>query len=164
MAEDNKILRLVYTLFLGVLLAVFVGVGTATFYTSPKMPQYPIELNTGGKVLTPTQIETQNNFDRQMRAYDNAMKPYNRNTSIITLCAGVIFLVISLVFEHRIKLLADGVLLGGLFTLIYSIGRGFASQDTKYTFLTVTIGLIVVVFLGYHRFVKEKDIVGDVKK
>ncbi len=156
MSEDNKILRLVYTLFLGVLLAVFVGVGTATFYSSPRMPQYPIELNNGGKELTPSQIQIQNNYDQQIRVYDNAMKPYNRNTSIITLCVGVIFLVISLVFEHRIKLLADGVLVGGLFTLIYSIIRGFASQDTKYTFLTVTIGLIVVLFFGYHRFVKER--------
>jgi enoyl-CoA hydratase/carnithine racemase len=59
-----------------------------------------------------------------------------------------------LVFEKKIKILAEGIMLGGLFTLIYSIGRSFASEDAKYSFLVVSIGLVIVIYLGYHRFVR----------
>jgi len=147
-------LRLVYTFFLGVLLAIFVGVGVATYYPGPKSVEFPVELNSYGKEPTAEQLAIQKSYDIKMQQYNKDMRPYNRNTSIIVLCAAVIFLVISLIYEKRIKILADGVMLGGLFTLVYSIGRSFASQDTKYTFLTVTIGLLIVLYLGYHRFVR----------
>ena len=35
------ILRVVYTLFIGVLFAILVGVGIAAFYEEPKEPEYP---------------------------------------------------------------------------------------------------------------------------
>ncbi|QQS18821.1 hypothetical protein IPL68_02020 [Candidatus Saccharibacteria bacterium] len=46
-------------------------------------------------------------------------------------------------------------MLGGLFTLIYSIGRGFASQNSKYVFIAITVGLALVIYLGYRRFAHE---------
>ncbi len=82
------------------------------------------------------------------------MEPYNRNVSIITLSTAMVLLAASLAFEKKIKIIADGVLLGGVFTLLYSLGRSFASGDTKYTFADVSIGLAVAIYLGYHRFVK----------
>lgn len=45
-------------------------------------------------------------------------------------------------------------MLGGLFVLLYSLGRGFASENSKYVFVVVTVGLVTVLYLGYHRFVK----------
>lgn len=162
--EDNKILKLVYTFFLGILLAIFVGVGINTFYPGPKAPEYPIELNTYGKELTTQQAVLQRTFDKKQRQHEEKMKPYNRNVSILTLISAVIFLVISIVFEKRMKIISDGIMLGGLFTLLYSIGRGFASEDSKYVFLVVTVGLIVVLYLGYHRFVQEHTASNKPKK
>lgn len=49
-------------------------------------------------------------------------------------------------------------MLGGLFTLFYSIGRGFASEDSKYMFIMVSVGLLLVLFLGYHRFVSPRSL------
>jgi hypothetical protein len=153
MKEENKFLKLTYTFFLGILLAIFVAVGVITFYPSPKTVAYPVELSTPTPGLTTKQIALQKSYNLMSQQYDNDIKTYDRNTSIITLGAAVIFLVISIIFEKKIKIIADGVMLGGLFTLIYSIGRGFASQDTKYTFLAVTVDLVIVLYLGYHRFV-----------
>lgn len=155
MSEDNKVLKLVYTFFLGILLSIFVGVGISAFYPGPEMPEHPSEYSTFGEKLTPAQEEQLNQFDAQMRQYDEDLKPYNRNVSIITLGAAVILLVVSLVYEKRIRFIADGVLLGGLFILLYSIGRGFASDNEKYVFLVVSIGLAIVLYLGYHRFVHD---------
>jgi hypothetical protein len=50
--------------------------------------------------------------------------------------------------------MADGVMIGGLFVLLYSLGRGFASENSKYVFIVVTVGLVTVLYMGYHRFVK----------
>lgn len=164
MKEDASVLRLLYTFFVGVLLAVFVGVGVATFYTAPKSPEYPIELNTLGKEPTAEQLALERKYSMKMEEYNEVMKPYNRKTSLITLCAAVILLGISLIYEKRMKILAEGVMLGGLFTLIYSLGRSFAADDTKYSFLAVTVSLVIVLFLGYHRFVSGHNSVAKAPK
>lgn len=156
--ERSKMLQLVYTFFLGVLIAVFVGVGINTFYAPPKAPEFPVELNSYGKDLTSQQAEKQREFDSQNLAYQNELKPYNRNVSIMAMSAAVILLAISILFENRIKVIADGIMLGGLFTLLYSIGRGFASEDSKYMFVMVSVGLLLVLFLGYHRFVRPRHL------
>jgi hypothetical protein len=152
--EDNKILKLVYTFFIGILVAIFVGVGIATFYPAPPAPQWPIELNTLSKQPSVEEEQVQKAYDKKMQAYQEESKPYNQNVSIITLFASVILLSLSIALEKKIKIIADGIMLGGLFTLLYSIGRGFASENTKYVFIAVTIGLAVALYLGYHKFVK----------
>lgn len=157
MKESNGILKLVYTFFLGLMLAIFVGVGINTFYPGPKAPEFPVVLNTVGKEPTNQELAVQRAFDVKMEQHNKDMRPYNRNVSILTLTAAVIFLAISLVYEKRMKVIADGVLLGGLFTLLYSIGRGFASENSKYMFVMITIGLAIVIYLGYHRFVQEHN-------
>ena len=156
MREDTKILKLFYTFFLGLLLAIFIGVGINTFYEGPQAPEYPTALNSVGKngELTPEQVAIQKQWDQDTAQYDEAMKPYNRTVSMLALGAAVVFLAVSMVFEKRIKLMADGVMLGGLFSLIYSLARGFASDNSKYVFAMVSISLVIVLYLGFHRFVR----------
>ncbi len=155
--EDNRILKVVYTFFLGLLLAIFVGVGIDTFYPGPTPPTYPTVLDAYGKNPTPELTKTQQEWDLKMSAYEKAVKPYNRNVSLIALGAAVILLAASIAFEKKIKFVADGVMLGGLFTLFYSLIRGFSSNNSKYVFVVITVGLIVVVYLGYRRFVKTHE-------
>ena len=155
MAEDTRIIRVIYSFFLGVILAIFVGVGVNTFYPGSKEPGYPPEsMNYSVKEPTAEQIAAEKQYNEQWEQHQKDMQPYNRNVSIITLVAAVSLLAISLVYERKIKFIADGVMLGGLFTLLYSLGRSFASEDSKYIFTVVSVALIVVLFLGYHRFVR----------
>lgn len=143
---------------MGVLIVIFVGVGISAFYPAPDSPDYPTNATYyEAKEPTEEQIASQKKFDEENKAYMENMKPYNRNVSIMTLAASVILLVISMVYEKKISILADGVMMGGLFALIYSIGRGFASEDNKYVFMTVSIGLAVAFYLGYRRFVKPQS-------
>ncbi len=151
MIESSKLLQLIYTLFVGVLLAIFVGVGISAFYPGPPAPKFPTELNSYGKVMTVEQEKAQRDFDKNMEAYQEKQKPYSRNVSMIVLVAAVLFLVASILLETKIKAISDGVMLGGLFSLLYSIGRSFVAENSKATFLTVSISLAVVLYLGYHR-------------
>lgn len=38
------VIKIIYTIFIGVLFAIFVGVGIDAFYPYPKEPDYPAEL------------------------------------------------------------------------------------------------------------------------
>ncbi len=159
--EDNKAITIVYTLFLGLLLAVFVGFGIRTFYTPPESPAYPElglvperQLDESDQAEgTKQELEYQVEYD----AYQSEMQVYHRNVSIASLLIAVGFLVFSLTVGLHIKVLSDGILLGGLFLLIYSIGRSFAAEDPTYSFVTLTVAVVIALYLGYRRFNPQKS-------
>lgn len=85
------------------------------------------------------------------------MKIYNRNVALIAIVASIITLFVSLTFFKQILLIADGLLLGGVFTLIYSIIKGIASDDDKFRFLMVSAGFIIAVVLGYLKLITKTE-------
>jgi hypothetical protein len=153
---DDKVLRIVYTFFLGVMLALFAGLGIRTFYAPPEMPEFPVELSVpqSGEP-TPEQVQQQREFEQEQRAFQDELEVYNRNVSIASTVSAVAMLVLSLLLEKKNRVITNGIMLGGLFTLLYAVGRGLVSGDATTTFITVTIGLGVVLFLGYRRFVQH---------
>lgn len=154
------ILRYIYIVFIGVLLATFVGVGIAAFYPGPKQPEPPsllkycsLETAKGEKLSQEFKTE-QEKFDKEVKIYEEKDQRYSRNVSIISLSAAIIILITSLTLLSKIYLIADGVLLGGVLTLFYSLIRGFNSQDEMFRFIVVSVGLVVSLTLGYLKFIK----------
>lgn len=154
-------IKVIYAFFVGLLLSIFVGVGVSAFYPAPKAPDYPSVLEAPEKPMTPetsdVQSDARREYEREYEVYRGKSAAYNRNVSIIVLAAAVVFVVVSLLFEARIRIIADGILLGGIFTLIYSIGRSFEAEDSKYTFLVVAVGLVIALFMGYLRFIRPQE-------
>ncbi len=161
-----KVLRVIYTFFVGILIGLFVGVGIAAFYPEPTYPDMPAELKVmqipAEPQADPTTQEVQKSsklvqkqaeYDKLTRAYEQKMKIYNRNVSIIALIASIIILVISLTTFNNLEVLADGLLLGGVISLLYSVARVFGSGDDKVRFVVVSAGLAVALILGYVKFV-----------
>jgi len=153
------ILKLIYTLFLGLLVALFVGLGIDAFYPGPKAPDYPSELN-----LQKTdcgnyeQLKAlQADYDQKQKTFEEQSKVYNRNVSMLSLAGAIIVLIASFALLAKIKMIADGILLGGVFTTAYSILRGLMSEDSRFRFLIVTIGLIIALILGYMKFIRPKE-------
>lgn len=132
--EARKSLTVIYTFFLGLILSIFIGFGINTFY------EFKTDYSSEG--------ETE-------ELYLQDVETYNRNVSIVALVASILLLIIGLAFEEKLKNLADGFLLGGLFTLVYSMIRGIAANDSKYVFIIASIGLVAVLYLGYHRFLQR---------
>jgi len=152
------VLKIIYTVFLALIIALFVGLGIDAFYPSPKAPEYPVVLQSYKEMCeaTPEQKAAQAKFDQEQRDYIEAMKPYNRNVSMISLSAAIIVLILSLTLLAKIKMIADGILLGGVFTTIYSIIRGLMTDNTKFRFSIVVVGLIIALVLGYIKFIRQK--------
>jgi hypothetical protein len=155
------LIKYVYIVFIGILLAAFVGVGIAAFYKGPKPPEYPVELQypeikENAYLATPSaqRVKLQQEQDSQFKEFRNLDEIYQRNVSIIALLAAVIMLVISLTLLKQIQVIADGLLLGGVITLGYSVVRGFGSNDDMVRFMVVTASLLVTIILGYIKFVR----------
>ena len=160
------VLKLVYTVFIGVLLAIFVGVGIAAFYPEPESPEtptllklYKLPTDPSRDPMVSAQLQKeQEAFDEVLEIYGEKMEKYNRNVSIISLVAATLILIISLTLFRKLLIIADGLLIGGVITLLYSVARVFGSGDDKLRFLVVSIGLVVSLILGYLKFIEpSKD-------
>lgn len=160
-STQTKALEIIYTFFVGILVAVFVGVGIAAFYEEPKEPQYPAMLKVysvpvapGTASTTSAQLEqVQTKYDKDYIVFQEKMNVYNRNVSIIALIAAIILSAVSITFFKNLRVIADGLLLGGVITLLYSVVRIFGSGDDKVRFLVVAVGLVVALALGYKKFI-----------
>lgn len=153
--EDN-ILKVIYTFFLGLLLALFVGMGISTFYPAPSEPESPVGLYetqpTDSKTISEEQAAADRRYQEQWQEYNEKMQVYNRDVSILSLIISVLLLVLAFTLERRNTILSNGLLLGGVFTLAYAIIRGIMSENTQYRFIAISVALAIVVYLGYRRF------------
>ena len=147
-------IRYIYTFFVGLFLAIFVGMGIAVFYPAPKAPEAPIWYD---KQLTTQELKAQQQYDIKQKAYNKELWRYNRNVSMIVLVCAIIILAISLLLTEKLGVLADGILLGGIFTLVYGIGRGMATDSNKYRFLVAGLGLAMTLGLGYIKFARRPE-------
>ena len=145
-------MRIVFTFFVGAILALFVGFGIHTFYPPPEPPDTAlVQLK-----ANPTDAEVAEASAAQ-KAYDTAYQSYSRHVSIVSMGGAVLFLALSLGLERKNKVMANGILLGGLFTLVYGVARGFVSRDTTTLFITLSVALALVMVLGFRRFRRPQD-------
>lgn len=157
------LLKYVYVVFIGVLVALFVGVGIAAFYPGPKAPEasyYPAKDFYQNPPSASESAELRR-LDREQQKiwqdFQQRTEEYNKNVSIIAVISAILILAISFFLSKKILSIADGLLLGALLTLIYSIIRSFNSKDYKFMFIVVTIGLIIAIILGYTKFIKPLE-------
>jgi len=154
------VLKAIYIVFIGILLATFIGVGIAAFHQGPKEPERPPLIEYCSPEATRDTLAyedfkiEQEKFDAEMNVFQEQAKIYNRNVSLISLTAAIIILILSLTLFNKIYLIADGLLLGSVLTLVYSIIRGFSSQDEMFRFAVVTVSLVLALTLGYLKFIK----------
>src|SRR4030042_1653522 len=158
--DKDAVLKLIYTFLIGIFVVLFVGVGIAAFYPEPKFPEAPTAIKYGspesiksGEQSEETKAEIEK-FDKEEKEYQIQSRIYNRNVSIIALTASILIVIASPTLFKEILLIADGLLLGGVFTLLYSVGRGFGAEDNKFRFVVVTVGLIISLILGYVKFIQ----------
>jgi len=167
LVQKNRTIEIIYTLFLGIMISVFVGLGIDAFYSEPAYPEMPADLKVYSAPIEESEqnsieakriLDSQKEYDKKIAEHQEVLNAYNRNVSIIALIASVTALSISLVLSHKLLVIADGVLLGGVFTLLYSVARVFGSGDDKVRFLVVAVGLCIALILGYIKFIRPASV------
>ena len=63
---------------------------------------------------------------------------------------------VSLIRADQLPVINNGLLLGGVFTMLYGTGWTLASGDSQLRFWVMAFALLITLALGYVRFVRER--------
>ena len=161
-------LRTIFSFFLGLMLVAFAGVGVYTFYPPPDEFNTQIrELNRREEMIRDSRPADQlTEEDRaQIRevnqeryalqdALREAQRPWGRTTSIILMITATLAMAVSLIRADQLPVISNGLLLGGVFTMLYGVGWIIATDVSKARFVVMAIALVITLALGYARFVR----------
>jgi len=152
-----SLIKSLYIIAIGLLVAAFIGFGVETFYPSPKAPEYPTELNYNDKGdLDQVSRDKQKEYDKNWKAFQQKESDYNQTVAVVLIIISVVLLAASIVGLSKLDIIGDGVTLGGVFTLFYGIFRAVATQEAIFRFVAVGIALFIIVALTYWKFLKAK--------
>ncbi len=121
---SQSVLQVIFSVFLGLVVTAFVGIGVNTFYPEPEyvagsQPDY---------------------------------SQWRLITSIVLLSCATLVMLLSLAIAEAGAVLANGALLGGLFTMIYAVGLGMSTANQWPRFAVMTAALAITVGVGWWRF------------
>jgi len=174
--------RVLYSIFLGFLVCMFVVWAMAAWFPTPQwsneypgverraeqpIPPSSDELNflsPGEREIRMQEYEADRATYREWEAghedwereFEKKMDAQGMTVALISLLIAVVVTSATLLYSGRLQVITEGVLLGGIFTLIYSIGWCFV-RAPKIAVVSVGIGLVVTLVLGYVKFVRNPD-------
>ena len=117
-------LQIIFAFFLGLVVVAFVGIGVNTFYPAPEW------------------------------AADEGLSyaQWQLWTGIILLVIATALLAVSLALPEVQVVISNGVLLGGVGTMLYAVGMTISTDYSIWRFIVVAIALVVTVGIGYLKF------------
>jgi hypothetical protein len=125
--RTNNALQIIFAFFLGLVVVAFVGIGVNTFYPEP--------------------------------AYVDGRPEYagwQLTTGIILLVCATIILAVSLFLPEAQGVLSNGLLLGGVFTMIYAVGVTVSSSASVLRFVVAAVALAVTIAIGWLKFARRR--------
>lgn len=126
--KTNTVLQIIFAFFLGLVVVAFVGIGVNTFYPEPAYVDGRPDQYVGWQLTT----------------------------GIVLLICATIVLAVSLFLPESQAVLSNGILLGGVFTMIYAVGMTVSSNASVVRFVVVAVALAVTVAIGFLKFVRGK--------
>jgi hypothetical protein len=168
--SDRSGLHTIFSFFLGLMVTAFVGVGVYTFYPPDKTvdrqreqlnrQEQAIRNSKAANDLTPADREQiQKLTDRRNQLADTSqegLERWGRSTSIILIAFATLVMAVSLIRADQLPVISNGLLLGGLFSMIYGVGWIIATDTSVTRFAVMTVALVITLGLGYVRFVRRR--------
>jgi len=162
-------LRTIFSFFLGLVLTAFVGVGVYTFHRPPEQFDSQIrdlsrreqairDSRPPGELSGADRDQVQDISRRRNALADaatEARKPWGRSTSIILMVFATLIMAVSLVRADQLPVISNGLLLGGVFTMLYGVGWIVATDTSVTRFAVMAAAVAVTLALGYVRFVRR---------
>lgn len=162
-------LRTIFSFFLGLMLTAFVGVGVYTFHPPPEQfdaqirdiarQEQAIRDSKPTDALEASDRDQIREITRQRNDLEDgaakARKSWAQSTSIVLMVFATLTMILSLVRAEQLPVISNGLLLGGVFTMLYSVGWIIASDTSITRFLVISAGLVITLGLGYFRFVRR---------
>ncbi len=159
-----KVVNFVLGLATAVILAALIGLGISAFYPAPVAPAYPnYPLVAPTPVCPPNpatpctvvQQQSQEQYDQQQALYQAQQDAYTaedaiygRNLFIIANIIGIIVFAIGFWLVLAASLASNavpvGIMLAGLWSIVYGYVRGWGSVDDQMKFF---VGLVIAVLV-----------------
>lgn len=172
-ASRSAGLPTIFSIFLGLMLTAFVGVGVYTFHPSPQ-PELrrqlqeldrrqeavrdarpPEALDEADRQALEEIREERNRLQDQMR---EVWAEWGRSTSIILIAFATLAMAVSLVRGEQLPVISNGLLIGGVFSMLYGVGWIVATDTSVSRFVVITVALVITLALGYLRFVRGQAV------
>lgn len=170
--RQNYALQTIFSFFLGLMVLAFIGIGVNTFYESPDQRNQPeldklyrqqeqINRAAVGKAFTPAQeaenAAVQEKIDALQKDLEAKRQIWARNTSIVLIVFATLVMGISLIRSEQLRVISNGLLLGGLLTMIYGSGWVIFSGQSTARFAVIVFAFVVTLALGYLKFARQHD-------
>ena len=178
------VLQAIFAVFLGLMITAVVGVGVYTFHPNPAEDaqeqindlyeqraqiegcgpgsvgpcEGPDQMSAAERAqiaAIDTQIEELGDDSQAQR------ESWGQSTSVILIVIATALMAVSLLLGESVTVLSNGILLGGLFTMLYGVGWGLAAGNSVTRFLVLVAALAVSLALGYVKFVRGKHPAGE---
>jgi len=165
-------LQTIFGFFLGLMVTSFVGVGVYTFYPSPERvsrdrsvplerQQQEIRNSKAPNDLTPEDRAKIQDLQKELNKIQDesraASATWGRRTSIILIALATLAMAVSLLRAVQLPVISNGLLLGGVFTMIYGVGWIIVTDTSTARFFVMTVALAITLGLGYVRFVRQRS-------
>lgn len=167
--RQRDALQILFAFFLGLMVAAFVGMGVYTFYpsgledlqtqsTELRHEQSDLRSGRADSELSEAQRTRLDEVEAELRDLDDIRRQrqerWARNSSILLVLLSTLVMGISLIRADQLPVISNGLLLGGVFTMIYGTGWTFASGESQLRFWVTAFALFITLGLGYLRFVR----------
>jgi hypothetical protein len=166
----SSALQTIFSFFLGLMVTAFVGVGVYTFHPPDRdlerelreLDRQEQAAGVGRTTDEPTEEDRarmQGRMDARNAAQDalrEARDAWGRSTSMILIAFATLVMAISLVRADQLPVISNGLLLGGVFTMVYGVGWIVVSDTSLTRFLVLTVALGITLGLGFVRFVRPR--------
>lgn len=164
-------LQTLFAIFLGLMVTAFVGVGVYTFYPSPDTQfrsqivsldrqQQAIRNSRPETALTPDdRARIQKLTDERDKLQDASRastEKWGGRTSIILVALATVAMALSLTVAANLPVISNGLLMGGVFTMLYGVGWVIVSGTSATRFIVMSFALLITLALGYLRFVRRR--------
>jgi hypothetical protein len=167
-AGENTALQVIYSFFLGLMVLAFIGIGVYTFYPAPSS-RYQADIQklqdrvNQKSAANPTPAQqaeinaVQHQIDALYKKQEANQKKWARNTSIIVILLATAVMAVSLVRSEQLRVVSNGLLMGGLFTMVYGAGLVIYSGDSLARFLVISFAFAITLGLGYAKFARSRE-------
>jgi hypothetical protein len=163
-------LQTIFAIFLGLMVTACAGVGLYTFYPSPdrvsndrmlalnrqelaiRNAKAPDDLTAGDRQRIQ---QIQDELAQLEDARRVAREAWGRRTSIALITLATVAMMLSLARSVQLPAISNGLLLGGVFTMVYGVGWIIVTDGSMARFFVMTVALAITLALGYVRFVRE---------
>lgn len=163
----KTIIELIYSVFIGVAVALFIGSGVWAIYPGPQAPTYPEtsyykdtyshfdqqgNLTEEGRKAQQEEGERYAEHDRKSRQYEKDLKSYHRMVAVLVLAPAAVSFALGIWLLKRNPVVGEGLAFGGIISSIYALSKAWSSNHRIVVFAVVSALLVMSLVLVLVKF------------